>query len=171
MSPATKVARCYRMIRTAWSSTDRCILAWHHTGPCQPPTAPAPAKAHDPVYRAAPGADWRNQAPQRPALAQEHSPSSKSAAAKAEGFRTEQQRTIWLILSRTDRIGLTTEEICIITGWDGSTVRPRLVELDGQGRAGRVTKNGRPYHPVTNREVVTRNNARGNAMALWRAIK
>ena len=106
----------------------------------------------------------------KPALAQESSEPSKEAAQRAEGFRTDQQRTIWLALSRAEE-GLTTEEICGITGWEGSTVRPRLVELDEEGRITRRTLNGLPFHPITNKAVATRKNSRGNNMTIWEATR
>ena len=106
----------------------------------------------------------------KPALAQEHSRPSREAAAKAEGFRTSQQRMIWEFLASHED-GRTTEEICIALGLDGSTVRPRLVELDEQGRITRLTKNGQPYHHITNKDVATRPNTKGNRMTVWTAVR
>lgn len=106
----------------------------------------------------------------RPALAQEHSETSKDAAIKSEGVRAKAQALVWNALALYPS-GLTTEQVCSITGLSSDSVRPRLVELDEQGRASRLTVNGEPYHPITNKEVVTRANKLGNQMTVWVAAR
>ncbi len=107
---------------------------------------------------------------QKPALAIESSQPSKDAAIHAEETRGRTQTMVWMALKgATD--GLTTEEICEATGLDSSTVRPRLVELDRQQRAERVSANRKPWHPVANPEVKTRPNKKGLRMTLWQVTR
>ncbi len=106
----------------------------------------------------------------KPALAQEWSATSQAAAEVAERVRHRQQHVIEETL-RLRPDGLTTEEICRLTNIVGDSVRPRLVELDEQGRAARVTLDGRPFHKVINPAVVTRANTKGNQMCVWRLVQ
>ena len=104
----------------------------------------------------------------RPALAVESSRPSKDAAIHVEETRGRTQMMVYNALAKTT--GLTTEEICEATGLDGSTVRPRLVELDFEGRAERISTNGQPWHPVRNPGVLTRKNKKGLRMTIWRVV-
>ena len=106
----------------------------------------------------------------KPPLAQEHSETSKAAAVKVERARESIQRMIWNFLAAHED-GRTTDEVCIALGLEGNTVRPRLLELEEQGRAERVTQNGQPHHPILNPAVRTRENAKGNKCQLWRAVR
>ena len=94
----------------------------------------------------------------------------KGAAVKAEGVRSKQQQLIWNALVAFPD-GLTTEQICSITMLSSDSVRPRLLELDYQHRIERATKNGKPYHPILNKEVRTRINKLGNQMTVWLGVR
>ena len=83
----------------------------------------------------------------KPALAQEHSTTSREAAARIEPTRGRLQLAVYLAVKGA-RDGLTAQEIEEATGLAGNTVRPRVVELVEQCRIHdsgrkRLTKSGR----------------------------
>ncbi len=85
---------------------------------------------------------------ERPALAQEHSATSKAAGASIEGSPRARSRAAVLEAIRASADGLTDERGQEITGLDGSTYRPRRVELVSLGlvvdsKKVRMSKSGR----------------------------
>ncbi len=85
---------------------------------------------------------------ERPVLAQEHSPTSKAAGASIEGSPRARSRAAVLEAIRNSTDGLTDERGQEITGLDGSTYRPRRVELVALGlvvdsKKVRMSKSGR----------------------------
>jgi hypothetical protein len=70
----------------------------------------------------------------KPALAQEHSPTSREAAARIEPKRGTLQTLVYLAINATGTSGLTDEEGIEATGLPASTYRPRRVELVEQSR-------------------------------------
>jgi hypothetical protein len=73
----------------------------------------------------------------KPALAQEHSETSRLAAAAIEPHRANLQRRVYDAIVGNG--GLTAQEIEKATGLAGNTVRPRIVELV---KAGSVIDSG-----------------------------
>lgn len=76
------------------------------------------------------GCQWCDYAvKERPALAQEHSDTSKAAARSVEGSPRAKARSAVLEAIRSAPGGITAEKIEDVTGYPGNTVRPRIVQL------------------------------------------
>jgi hypothetical protein len=86
----------------------------------------------------------------KPALAQEHSVTSRAAAAKIEPRRGTLQTIVYLYIKSCSS-GATDEEGMEATGIVASTYRPRRVELV---EAGRIVDSGRTRKTRSGREAV-----------------
>lgn len=112
----------------------------------------------DPDYRACEGCGAiKRVVVMMPAKAQEHSETSKSAARAIEPRRNILRKQVYDILLATPS-GLTDEEIQTMTGMEGSTQRPRRVELVESGAVvdsglTRATRSGRQATVWTARAV------------------
>lgn len=117
-----KVFRCSKTYYATFGAKARCELMEHHKGGCAPLVA------------------------RKPALAQEHSATSREAAAKIEPTRNEKRAVVLRAIELHG--GLTDEQVAELTGMDPNTARPRRIELIAEklvrdsGRT-RVTRSGR----------------------------
>ncbi len=91
------------------------------------------------VLRAAAGTTLAARPSRKPALAQEHSATSRAAAGRIEPSRISLQGKVYLAIAMAPD-GLTDEEGINRTGIPASTYRPRRVELV---EANRVLDSGR----------------------------
>lgn len=120
------ISRCCGMFRPSWDVVDRCGLPERHKGG----HGPAPASA-------------------KPALAQEHSETSKEAARQIEPVRgTLRARVLDAI---REGGGYTDEEGMGILEMPASTYRPRRVELV---EAGLVRDSGQTRDTKSGRKAV-----------------
>lgn len=124
-------SRCCASYRPTWDTVTRCELPEKHKGPHGPKPKPqvvVPA------------------ALSKPALAQEHSETSKEAARRIEPVRGTLRERVYEALLTPG--GLTDEEGIEATGIPASTYRPRRIELWEAQRVvktplTRYTKSGR----------------------------
>lgn len=109
-------SRCCGMYRPTWDKVERCELPEKHKGPHGPLPVPQ-------VTPPAPLLTVR-----KPALAQEHSETSKDAARKIEAVRGEKRQRVLAYL--LDYGPATDQEGAAALGMDPSTYRPRRIELE-----------------------------------------
>jgi hypothetical protein len=147
MTVSAPVERCYGRTLVAWDRWERCALPKRHRSPHRPLLEGRPkfiTKAEQSIdYEAFFGS-------RKPALAQEHSETSKEAARRLDdgcGRRQALREAVYAAISAAPA-GLTDEEGQTATGLEGSTYRPRRVELVEAGRVvdskrTRLTRSGR----------------------------
>ena len=129
-------SRCCGMYRPSWDVIDRCELPEKHKG----------AHGPRPVPQVTPPAPLLTV--RKPALAQEHSETSKDAARRIEPVRGTLREVVYSFLKDAGADGLTDEEGIAATKMPASTYRPRRVDLVEAGLVRdsgirRATKSGR----------------------------
>lgn len=87
----------------------------------------------------------------KPALAQEHSPTSRAAAASIERGRESLRARVYRCIAFMGSVGCTDEEGYLALDMNPNTYRPRRVELM---EAGRIIDSGRTRPTRSRRQAV-----------------
>jgi len=93
-----------------------------------------------------------------------NSTTSKEAAKEIEPHVPNLREIVYMIYSRPE--GATDDEVCIVTGIGGSTLRPRRAEL-----LATIDRNGNPIEPRVRDSGETRPTMSGRQAIVWRATK